>query len=176
MKNCRLLALICLLGLSLASCNENKTTEWENYYGYTNDDIIGTYSYSNVADAFDGIDGEGGRYACDNAEISVTRYSGSQVELNINCPSHSFNRTFTGVPSPNSDDFMVHMSSGYKPYGNGKLRAYNLTGYVLKNAKQQVRMHGFAAVNIYKIVSYGNGGIDTIPDNGTYYYFDVIKD
>lgn len=174
MKNYRLLALICLLGLFFASCNENKTTEWENYYGYTNDDIIGTYSYSNVSDAFEGVEGAG-RYHCENAEISISRYSNSQVEFNINCPSQGFTRTFTGVPSPNDDDFMVHMSSGYKPYGQGKLRAYNLTGYVLKNPKQQLRMHGFAAVNIYKVVSYENGGIDTIPDNGTYYYFDVIK-
>ena len=175
MKNYRLLALLCLLGLFLASCDEKKETEWENYYGYTNDDIIGTYSYSNVSDAFDGVEGLG-RYHCEDAEISITRYSTSQVKFNFNSPSQSFSHAFTGVPSPNDDDFMVHMSSGYKPYGNGKLRAYNLTGYVLKNAKQQMRMHGFAAVNIYRIVSYDNGGIDTIPDNGTYYYFDVIKD
>ncbi len=175
MKNYRLLALLCLLGLFLASCDEKKESEWENYYGYTNEDIIGTYSYSNVSDAFDGVEGVG-RYHCEDAEISISRYSTSQVEFNINCPSQGFSRKFTGVPSPNDGDFMVHMTSGYKPYGNGKLRAYNLTGYVFKNAKQELRMHGFAAVNIYKIVSYENGGIDTIPDNGTYYYFDVIKD
>ena len=80
------------------------------------------------------------------------------------------------MPSPNDGDFMVHMSSGYQHYGQGKLKAYNMTGYVLKNEKDQIRIHGFAAINIYKVVSYENGGMDTIPDNGTYYYYDVIKD
>ena len=173
MKNCKLMALLCLMGLFLASCEDSKT-EWENFYGYTNDDIIGTYSFSNVSDAFEGVEGFG-RYACDNAEISVARFSGSRVEFNINCPSQGFNRTFTGVPSPNDGDFMVHMSSGYQHYGSGRLRAYNLTGYVLKNAKQQVRMHGFASVNTYKLVALETGGTDTIPDDGKFYYFDVIK-
>ena len=174
MKNYTLMALLCLMGLFFASCNGGSKTEWENYYGYTNNDIIGTYSYSNVADAFEGVEGAG-RYACDNAEISVAPYSGSQVEFKINCPSQGFNRTFTGKPSPNNDDFMVHMSSGYQHYGSNKLRAYNVTGYVLKNTKQQLRIHGYAAVNTYKLIVLETGGVDTIPDNGTYYYFDVIK-
>lgn len=174
MKNYTLLALLCLMGLFFASCNEDSKTEWENYYGYTNNDIIGTYSYSNVADAFEGVEGAG-RYACDNAEISVAPYSGSKVEFKINCPSQGFNRTFTGKPSPNNDDFMVHMSSDYQQYGSNKLRAYNLTGYVLKNSKQRLRMHGFAAINTYKLVALETGGTDTIPDDGKYYYFDVIK-
>lgn len=173
MKNYRRMALLCLMGLFLASCGDSKT-EWENFYGYTNDDIIGTYSFSNVPDAFEGVEGVD-RYACDNAEISIAPYSGRQVEFKINCPSQGFNRTFTGVPSPNDGDFMVRMSSGYKPYGNGKLRAYNMTGYVLKNEKQQLRMHGFASINIYKLVALETGGTDTIPDDGKYYYFDVIK-
>ncbi len=167
------MALLCLMGLFLASCGDSKT-EWENFYGYTNDDIIGTYSFSNVPNAFEGVEGFD-RYACDNAEISVTHFSGSRVEFNINCPSQGFARTFTGVPSPNDGDFMVHMSSGYQHYGSGRLRAYNLTGYVLKNAKQQVRMHGFASLNTYKLVALETGGTDTIPDDGKYYYFDVIK-
>lgn len=174
MKNYRLWALLCLMGLFFASCGEKKT-QWENYYGYTNDDIIGTYSYSNVPDAFEGVEGVG-RYSCENAEISITRYSGSQVEFKINCPSQGFERSFRGVPSPNDDDFMLHMSSGYRPYGSDRLRAFNLTGYVLKNVNQQLRMHGFAAVNTYKLVTLPTGGTDTIADNGTYYYFDVIKD
>ena len=174
MKNYKLIVLLCMVGLFSASCNKDSKTDWENYYGYTNNDIIGTYSFSNVSDAFEGVEGVG-RYSCDNAEISVSQYSGSQVEFNINCPSQGFNRTFTGKPSPNSNDFMVHMSSGYQHYGNGKLRAYNLTGYVLKNSKQQLRMHGFAAVNTYKLVALETGGTDTIPDDGKYYYFDVIK-
>ena len=174
MKNYRLMALLCLLGLFLASCKDKSQTEWENYYGYSYDDIIGSYSYSNVPDAFDGVEGEG-RYACANAEINIALQSGSKVAFNINCPSYGFSRTFTGVPSPNDNDFMVHMSSGYQHSGSGRLRAYNVTGYVLKNAKQQLRMHGFASLNTYKLVPLETGGTDTIADDGKYYYFDVIK-
>lgn len=174
MKNYKLLVLLCLVGLSFASCKDKSDTEWENYYGYTNKDILGTYSFSNVSDAFEGVEGEG-RYACQNAEISISTYSGSQVEFKINCPSQGFNRSFTGKPSPNADDFMVHMSTGYQYYGNGRLRAYNVTGYVLKNPKQQLRIHGYASMNTYKLVPIEGVGTDTIPDDGKYYYFDVIK-
>ena len=36
MKNYKLLALFCLMGISFSSCKEESKSEWKNYYGYTN--------------------------------------------------------------------------------------------------------------------------------------------
>lgn len=175
MKNHKLFALICLLGICFASCKEESKTEWENYYGYTNDDIIGTYSFSNLSDAFDGVEGIG-RHSCADAEITIRRYSSSAVEFSINCPNENFNRVLHGQPTLNNDDFMLHMASDYIPSGDNKYRAYVVTGYVLKNGSQQVRIHGYAAKNSYHIVQGEGGGQVYVQDNGEYYYFDVIKD
>ena len=165
-----------VLGALLASCERVSQSEWENFFGYTNEDVIGTYSFSNVADAFEGVEGVG-RHASPDAEISIEPYSANTIEFKINCPSQGFNRSFTGKPMHIADDVMLRLSSGYKPY-NGGLRAYNVTGYVLKNTKSEVRLHGYAAVNTYRIeqMQTPQGLLpDTIQVDGTYYYFDVIK-
>ena len=69
MKNYKLLALLCMMGALFASCKEPKS-EWENFYSYTNEDVIGTYSFSNVSTAFDGVEGVG-RYACPVAVVEI---------------------------------------------------------------------------------------------------------
>ena len=43
MKNSKLIALICLLGLFFTSCNKEPKNEWKDFFDFTNEDIIGTY-------------------------------------------------------------------------------------------------------------------------------------
>lgn len=175
MKKFKLLALLCLLGLFFASCKEESKSEWKSYYGYTKDDIIGTYSFSNVKGAFDGVEGVG-RHSCLDAEIRINDYGGNSVEFKINCPSEDFSYTFTGRPTPLANDFMLKMSSGYSLAGNGKLKAFNVMAHVLENDAQQMRLHGYASKNTYKLVPFeGTDLCDTVPEDGEYYYFDVIK-
>jgi hypothetical protein len=67
------------------------------------------------------------------------------------------------------------MSTGYI-HTYGKIMAYNVTAYVLKNEKQQLRLHGFAAKNTYEEVLDEETGLTKyIQTDGEYYYFDVIK-
>ena len=177
MKNIKLLALLFMLGMLFTSCEKQKKSEWSNLYGYTKDDIMGTYTFSNVANAFDEVEGTG-RHVCLDAEVSVEPYLTSLVSFTINCPDENFSYTFEGKPTPNNHDHRILMSSGYE-HVNGNLRAYNLTGYVLTNDKGDLRLHGFAARNTYKVVDhyYNDSHVyDTILDNGVYYYFDVIKE
>ena len=174
MKNYKLLALLCLLGLFLASCNKEPKSEWENFYGYSKDDVIGTYTFSNIANVFDDVEGIG-RHACPDAIISISPYFESSIEFKINCPSDNFSKTIQGQPTPNDNDFMLHMTSGYIESGHDKYKAYNVTAYVRKNAQQEIRLHGFASVNTYHIVEGEGGGIIYVMDDGEYYYFDVIK-
>ena len=174
MKNCKLLALLCMLGVFLASCKEPKS-EWENFYGYTNEDVIGTYSFSNVSTAFDGVEGVG-RYVCPDAEVSIQASSQNpnMLRFTINCPDEEYTRTIEDYATPNEDDFMLRMSTGYVYTGN-KIRAYNVTAYVLKNEKQELRLHGYAAHNTYVSETSEDEVTTYIQTNGEYYYFDVIK-
>ena len=176
MKNCKLLALLCVLGVLFASCKEPKS-EWENFYGYTNEDVIGTYSFSNVSTAFDGVEGVG-RYACPDAEVSIQASSQNpnMLRFTIHCQDENdYSRTIEDYATPNEDDFMLHMSTGYDHSGN-KIRAYNVNAHVLKNKKQELRLHGYSAINTYKIVEdVETGAVTYVQTDGVYYYFDVIK-
>lgn len=175
MKQLKLLPIL-LLGLMLVSCKKDPTKQWDNFYGYTKADIVGTYSYSNIDGVFNDVEGTG-RHACPDADVAISDYGGQSVQFDIKCPSNEFERQYLGRTKKTDNDFLIQMTSGYKPAGNGRLKAYNVTAYVMKNANQQVRLHGYAAVNTYKIVNPipDSDVTDTIMDNGEYYYFDVIK-
>ena len=177
MKNIKLLALLCVLGVFFVSCKDNTKSEWENFYGFTNEDVIGTYSFSNVSNAFDGVEGVG-RFVCPDAEVNILASSqnAKMLRFTIHCPDEDdYSRTIEDYPTPNEDDFMLRMSTGYFHTGN-KIRAYNVNAYVMKNKKQEIRVHGFSAMNTYKQVTDEVTGITTyVQIDGVYYYFDVIK-
>lgn len=176
MKNSKLIALICLLGIFFTSCEKEPKSEWKDFFDFTNEDIIGTYVYSNVSNAFDQVEGTG-RHACPDAQINIKALNDNPnwVEFSVNCPAVSFSRSFEGLATPNEDDHMIHMSTGYIHY-NGKILAYNVTAYVLKNEKQEIRLHGFAAKNTYEEVADEETGLTSyVQTDGEYYYFDVIK-
>ena len=173
MKSIKLMALLCVMGVCFASCEKTPKSEWRNYYGYTAEDIIGTYAFSNVSGAFDSVEGIG-RHACPDAEISIAPYSANKVEFKINCPSANFSKTIEGKTTPNENDFMIRMSTGYIHSG-GKIKAYNVDAHVFTNDKNEIRLHGHIAENIYHIVENSTGGQVYVQDDGVYYYFDVIK-
>ncbi len=171
--------LFTLIGLmALASCKPDKN-EWSKVYGYTQEDIVGEYTNSNIDDAFDGLEEvEENHYChlCDDATITITPSGSSNISLNIQCPEAGFSRTFQGNPAKMDDDFLIRMSSGYL-YSGGRLRAYNLMAYVYRNEAQQIRLHGFASLDNYTLVYPipDNPNADTIKSNSHTYYFDVIK-
>ena len=176
MKNSKLIALICLLGIFFTSCEKEPKSEWKDFYNFTNEDIIGTYHYSDVSNAFDEVVGTG-RHACIDAQVSIRALyeNPDEVRFSVNCPDENFSRTFEGLATPNEGDHMIHMSTGYIHSG-GKIRAYNVTAYVLKNEKQEIRLHGFAAKNTYEEVADEETGLTSyVQTDGEYYYFDVIK-
>ena len=162
-----------VLGALLVSCNKDATKEWTRFNDFTLDDIKGTYSYSNVAGAFDGLTENNYLHICDDAEISVSSYLGSDssIEFRVLCPNASYNKSFTGHPVLSDDASLINMTlPSTSLYPNDEL-----TAYVYKNEKGNVRLHGFARHITYK----------TYVDNGetiheviamVNYYFDVKKD
>lgn len=173
MKRLRFLPLAFVLGVLLVSCNKDTTKEWELFYDFTLDDIKGTYSYSNVSGAFDGLTENNYFHICDDAEISVSPYSvsASSIEFKVVCPKAVFNKSFIGRPALNNDASLIDMSlPSTSSYPN-----YELTAYVYKNEKGDVRLHGFAKHIYYEIVEEDGVTIHKVTAIVNY-YFDVIKD
>lgn len=177
MKHMKISALLILFAVTLVGCKDEKK-EWNYKYGYTNEDIIGSYSFSNIDKAFEDLEPSSYCHICEDAQIEITAASSSTVSFKINCPDDNYSQTFVGAPTKNTDDCMIRMSSGYQMTGGAKLRAYNVLASVYQNSLQQIRLSGFAAVNTYNLVQLPGTNpplYDTIPDSGYNYYFDVIK-
>ena len=150
MKNIRILSVLFLLSLFFVSCEEEQNNEWERYYGYTNEEIIGSYSNSNVADAFDGLTESLYCHICDDARITVTAESENMVRFSVNSAEAALNTSLKGNPALNDDDFLITLVDS----------PYKLTAYVYTNAEGQLRLHGFVRAYSPNLVNY---------------YFDVIK-
>ena len=177
MKKTVFLSAVCLL-LALASCQKKEEKQWDKCYGYELDDIVGTFSFSNVSDAFDGLGADGeGLYChiCKDARIAIQRSSGRNIAFDIDCPTAGFSYLFQGNPKKTDGDFLVTLASGYF-YSGGKLCANRLTAYVYMNEAQQVRLHGFAATDVFTVVNHPETqSVDTLKESSNTYYFDVIK-
>ena len=160
MKNTKFLLALLMLGFLFVSCEKQQQEEWTHYYGYNIEEIAGTYTFSHVDDAFDGLTESVYCHICEDAKISVTAGSGGTIEFKLNCPSDDFNRTFEGLPRLTDNDFLISMTApSWSPI-------YKLTVYVYKNNEGQIRFHGFAR-HVHNA-----GTVQEYPVN---YYFDVIK-
>jgi hypothetical protein len=170
MKNIKFLSVLLVLGLLFVSCEkQSQEKEWNKYYGYPNEEIVGTYAFSNIKDAFDGLTENAYCHICEDARINITASSGSTIEFNVNCPSNEFNRTFEGRPCLTDDDCLIQMiAPSGSPHSD-----YKLMVYVYKNDKGDIRLHGYARLVKYEY----NPETEEydIPKLGTNYWFDVIK-
>ena len=172
MKSIKLLSLLLLLGLLFVGCKEQQTDgEWNRLFGYNTEDIAGTYSFSNVTDAFEGLTEGKYSHICEDAQITVTQSTGNTIKFRINCPSDSFNRLFEGRPCVTDDDFLINIKSP----ASSAHPTYELTAYVFENAQGDIRLHGFARHIKYDIVAASDGTTVYNVKSKTNYYFDVIK-
>ena len=173
MKKMRFMALLLMVGTLMVACKKDDAKEWRQFYDFTLDDIKGTYAFSYVSSAFDGLTETSYCHICEDANISVSSYLGSEssIEFKVNCTKETFNKSFTGRPAINEDDpFLLNMTSP----NTSEYPDYTLTAYVYKNAKEDIRLHGFARRIFYETV-YENGIPIKKVKSMTNYYFDVIK-
>lgn len=173
MKNIKFLPIIFVFGIIFVSCEkQSQESEWNKYYGYTNEEIDGTYAFSKVADAFDGLTESAYCHVCEDAQIDITAGSGGTIEFKVNCPNDNFNRTFEGRPCVTDNDFLINMTApswGANPN-------YELTVYVYKNEQGDIRLHGFARHIIYELVyNPQTEQNDHVVKSKINYYFDVVK-
>ena len=172
MKKMRFVALLFMVGALMAACQKDDAKEWEKYYGYSVDEIMGTYTFSYVSSAFEGLTENSYCHICQDAEISVTSYldSESSIAFKVNCPKATFNKTFTGRPVMTDDGFLIKMSIP----STSEFPDYELTVYVYKNAKGDIRLHGFARHIVYEN-GIEEGTTIHYVKTVTNYYFDVKK-
>jgi len=82
-----------------------------------------------------------------------------------------FNKTFTGRLVLNGDAFLISMSMPTSVYPD-----YEVTAYVYKNDKGNVRLHGFARHIYYEnLVVDFDGTVHKDVKSMVNYYFDVVK-
>lgn len=167
MKNKTLKLVLVALGLMLVSCGKNQKSEWSYLYGYSNLDIIGTYHFSDLPDAFDALEENEFCHLCRDAEITISPYSGSSVEFKIKCPNEGYDQTFTGDPSLNEDDFLINLRKS----PSSSNTEYSVTASVYQNSKGEIRLHGYARKTVYGVDSNQQQYVRYCYN----YYFDVIK-
>ena len=173
MKKMRFLPLVLVLGVLLFACKKDETKEWKQFYNYTLEDVMGTYSYSNLSSAFDGLKEDEFCHICEDAVVSLSPYLGSDssVEFKVSSQKAGFNKTFTGRPVLNGDAFLISMSMPTSVYPD-----YEVTAYVYKNDKGNVRLHGFARHIYYEnLVVDFDGTVHKDVKSMVNYYFDVVK-
>ena len=173
MKKMRFLPLMLVLGVLLFSCKKDETKEWNQFYDFTLEEIMGTYTYSNVSGAFDALTENDFCHICEDAEVSISPYLGSDssIEFKVNSQKASFNKSFTGRPALNDDNFLINMSMP----ASSIYPDYEVTAYVYKNDKGDVRLHGFARHIYYENIVDSDGTVHKDVKSMVNYYFDVIK-
>ncbi len=154
MKKVGVIGLMLLLGFVTVSCNKEKK-------GYTIDDIVGEYAFSNAADAFDGLEADEYNFLCEDAVITITSDGKNSVDFRLSCPNEEHNAHFNGAPFQNENDSVIRMSYDY---GSGKYPPNEST--VIANVS---KMEGKIRLQGYHYFYSGSSG------NSYWYYFDVIK-
>ena len=137
------------------SCEEENVNEWQRFYGFTKDDIIGHYEANPDESLYEELP-TAGVIVYDNAVIDVIDQSDDLVSIRINIPG-VLTKVFFGTiyyAEYNSDLVFTN--------GNEDLR---MTVY--KNNLNQVRFHGREKRYYYDA--------DHVLVDSDNYGFDVIK-
>lgn len=164
-------ALIVLCAVALVSCKPEEKKEWSKFYGYTSNDLVGDYAFSNASNAFANLIESDEGHLCEDAEITVTAASAQTITFRMESPRLHFVKVFTGRPTLNQNTSLINMYSSWS-----NLRRFGLTSEVLKNDKGDIRLQGFISDDHYERVFNTETGVyDTLYEYSIKYYFDVIK-
>ena len=154
MKKICLIGLLVFLGFVTVSCNKEKKS-------YTIKDIVGEYTFSNAADAFDGLEADEYTYLCYDAVITITSDGKNSVDFRLSCPNEEHSAHFNGAPFQNENDSVIRMSYDY---GYGKYPPNEST--VIANIS---KMDGKIRLQGHHYFYSGSSGWSY------FYYFDVLK-
>lgn len=150
-----LATLLCLV--MFVSCEKEPVNEWQRFWGFTKDDIVGDYEANPDESIYEEYP-TAGVTVYNNATLHVAGLSGDMISIRINIPG-VLNKVFSGsvYSAPDNSDIALVF-----PNGNEDIR---MTVY--KNSKGDVRFHG-----IQKRYHYNEQHVLISSEN---YVFDVIK-
>lgn len=170
-KTFKLSMFFLLFATVFVSCEKNEKKEWSVFLNYGVSDIVGEYSHSNASDAFSDLMESDEGHLCPDAKVSIVSKSEETISFSLVCPDHNFQKSFSGKPSLNTNDFLIDMYSNMS-----NLKRYGVTAKVMKNAQNDIRLNGFVTEDRYKRFYDTEAQIyDTVYDYSVKYYFDVIK-
>ena len=159
-KNIKLAAILTLFVVLFAGCE--KKNEWRYFYNYSIDDIVGTYHYSNVSNAFEFLTESDALFICEDAELTIVKESETTVQIHLKCPDEEYDRTFVGKPFNAKNDFRIYLYQGIE-----EVPTYELHSIVYTNEKGDIRLHGYGRKR--------RGGDPVVGDYWENWYFDMIK-
>lgn len=171
MKKFKYLSALLVLCALFVSCGEPKEKEWVKLFGYTTEDIAGTYSFSNVEDAFEALTEGTYCHICNDAQISITATSSSIIQFSVDCPDAGFHKIFEGRPRMTDNDYTINLGST----ALNNHPEYGLTAYVYENKQGDIRIHGNAQYIEWILVTNSYGQLEYKIKSKINYYFDVIK-
>lgn len=172
MKRLIVLSMLTVFGMAiLASCEKDVDKEWNKFYSYTKEDIVGEYTYSNLSSAFDGLIESDEGHLCPDAQVNIASTGAQTVLFHMASPNRNFQKSFSGLPKLTANDFLITMYSGWV-----NLKRYNVTANVLTNDQDEVRLKGFVSEDRYeRVYNTEEAQYDTVYDYSIKYHFDVIK-
>ena len=175
---------IAAFAVALVSCNKKKS-EWSDFYGYTREDVVGTYVFSESDEAFENLTESAYCILCPEAEINVALSSTESVRFRINCLDHNYNTEFVGKTPLNPNDFMIDIRGNKQWQGPDRFIQNRVQSRVYKNDENKIRLAGSGIKDSYNVKEHyiyddAHQIIDTIHDtvfvSSVKYYFDVIKE
>jgi hypothetical protein len=165
-KNIIAATLLTVLALFFASCEKQPVNEWNRFYGYTQDDIVGHFEANPDESLYQDLPTEGVAVYKD-ATIDISAVGSTSISLHIVIPG-KVNKTFSGpidMTDENRSDIAL-----LNIINNTNKEDIRLTVY--KNDNGQVRFHGVVKRYYYSInADTGN----LILDRSDNWGFDVIK-
>lgn len=153
----RIALFLVSISLLFASCEKTPQDEWNRFYGFTKDDIVGHYNANPDESLYEALPTPGVA-VYDNASIDIQALSDNQVSLHIVIPG-TINKVFSGavIPGESTSDMM---------FVNDNNEDISMTVY--KNSQNQVRLHG-------RVKRYHYDAHHILEDSDNW-GFDVIKE
>ena len=145
MKNIKYLLVLFILSLLFVSCEKQPQKEWTKLYGYTTEEIAGTYAFSNISDAFESLTENAYCHVCEDAK-SRPRATDDDYLINLTYPAISSHPTY-------------ELTAYVYKNNQGDIRIHGFARHVIYET-------------VYNPSTEQN---DYVPKSRINYYFDVIK-
>lgn len=157
MKRITSLLATALCLIFFASCEKDPVKEWDRFFGFTKEDVLGHYEANPDESLYQDLPTEGVKVYSD-AVIDVVALSDDLVSIRIRIPSVSLNKVFSGVIFSEATNSDIIMKNGNE----------DISMTVYKNDDGQVRFHGRQKRYYYDA--------DQVLVDSDNYGFDVIKE